>query len=120
MTTTIRAALIVSSLSLAACDSSQTELPAIDIKSQPAPVEEVKSVKSEKLNLEVTHKMMDEALAVTTVSEVGVEMTPALKLHKSKEKQRVQLKGEVLMDDAEEDYIEAVKGVVLEVEVRFE
>ena len=112
-----RGFLIFCLILLHACDSPQIEQTANEIKSQPASLE---PAKAEKLNLDISAEMMEEALDSSDANEIDADIKPVLNLHRSKEHQRIHLKGEILMDEAEENYKKAANGVVLEVEIDFE
>jgi len=114
---------------LNACDAPQVEPVKIEPvkKTNDQEVKETKphsdklpAAKAEKLNLDITTEMMEETLDSIDVNEAGKDTRPVLDLHRSKEHQRIQLKGDVLQDKAEQDYIKSVDGAVLEVEVEFE
>ena len=116
-----KALLVLLLVLLHACDGGQQiDKTVIEVKPPLVKQVPVKSVKVEKLNLDVTDEMMDELSRSTDTKTVSKDNTlPVIDLKGHDESHRIHLKGEFLMDKSEEDVKKSVEGAVLEVEIEF-
>ncbi len=73
------------------------------------------------LNLKVTEQMMDQVLDENQNMDLPENAdAPSLNLEKKKSESRVNVKGEVYFDETQQDYMNAVEGGKIDVELRFQ
>ena len=73
------------------------------------------------LNLKVTEQMMNQVLEENQNMDLPENAdAPSLNLEKKKSESRVNVKGEVYFDETQQDYMNAVEGGKIDVELRFQ
>ena len=73
------------------------------------------------LDLKVTEQMMEQVLEENQNVDLPENTdSPSLNLEKKKSESRVNVKGEVYFDETQQDYMNAVEGGKIDVELRFQ
>jgi len=82
----------------------------------------VRQAASKPLDLQVTRKMMDQLLQPNEITDVHQQLLqplPLLNLRANHDESRIKFRGEVHYDETQENYLQAIDGGRLDIEIKF-